>query len=646
MRSFARWTIGIVAAVVLLTAGAAGVLWMTARPMAEARLSAAVGRTVTLGGMSIEPSFGRTRITFTEVRIANPEGWPADPPFAQAARAIVEVDVAETWRTGALILPSVTVDAPAVTALSRGEGDNNYTFALPTPPGEAAAAEPAPPSRLRIGALRVQGGRARVAIEHLRAAFDIGFETRDDESGVPTIVAEARGTYAAQPLTASLTGGALLALGEATVPWPVDLSLTNGRTRARLTGTLRDALALAGADLTLELAGPDMALLTPLTGVPIPRTPRYQVRGKLSYAEARVRFTDIAGRVGNSDLGGTITIDPRGQRPDVTAELRSRRVDLADLTGFIGGRPGRGTPTRQTQQASRVLPDAPVNIPKLEMANVHLTYRAQQVIGGSAPVDNLRAELELIDGTITLRPVAFGVGRGEVVGNIVLTPRDEAALHLEGQVDFRRVDISRIMQFIGSEGGGSLTGRAQINATGRSTAELLARGDGSLLLVTSGGSLSAVLVDLSGLRLGNAIFSAFGLPSRTRIECFVSDFRLERGVLRSRVLLLETADALLSGEGSIRLDQERLDMRVRSQPKRLTIAALPTDLLVTGTLKDPVITPEIVELGIRGGIAAALGFASVPLAILPTIELGIGDDTRCNDTLRRAQGGRRGAGSR
>ncbi|MBR0669732.1 AsmA family protein [Neoroseomonas soli] len=641
-RSIARWTIGIVIAVFVLFAGAAAVAWLAARPMAEARLSAAIGRSVTIGSMSIEPSLGLTTITFDEVRIANPEGWPADPPFARILRVTVDFDLARSVRTRALVLPSLAIESPVVTALSRGEGDNNYSFALPAPPGEPLVQDPTPPSRLRIGALRVQGGQAHVAIDHLRADFEVGFETRDDASGVPMIVAEARGTYAAQPLTASLTGGALLALGDAKVPWPVDLTLANGPTRGRLVGTLQDAIALAGADLTLELAGPDMALLTPLTGVPIPRTPRYQVRGKLSYADTRVRFTEIAGRVGNSDLGGTITIDPRGTRPDVTAELQSRRVDLADLAGFIGGRPGRGTPTRETQQATRVLPDAPVNIPKLEMANVHLAYRAQRVVGGSAPVDDLRAQLELIDGTITLRPVAFGVGRGEVVANLVLTPTEGEALRMQGQVDFRRVDISRIMRFVGSEGGGSLTGRARINATGRSTAELLARGDGSLILVTSGGSLSAVLVDLSGLRLGNAIFSAFGLPSRTRIECFVSDFVLQNGVLRPRVLLLETADALLSGEGSIRLDQERLDMRVRSRPKRLTIAALPTDLLVTGTLKDPMITPEIVELGIRGGIAAALGFASVPLAILPTIELGIGDDTRCNDTLRRAQGGRRG----
>jgi uncharacterized protein involved in outer membrane biogenesis len=640
MRRAAKWTIGILLVLGLLAGGAAAAAWMAARPMAEQQLSGALGRTVTIGGISISPSFGLTRITLRDVVVANPEGWPADPPFARIARVMLDVDIAETVRTRAAILPSVTIDTPAVTAQARAEGDNNYTFALPAPAGEPVAGQPPPPSRIRIGALRVLAGQAQVTVAQLRADFRIAFETRDNESGVPLLGAEAEGTYAAQPLSARLSGGALLALGEATLPWPVELTLENGPTRGRLAGTLLDVANLAGADLTLELAGPDMALLTPLTGVPIPRTPRYEVKGKLSYAEARFRFTEIAGRVGNSDLGGTLTVDPRGTRPDVTADLQSRRVDLADLAGFIGGRPGRGTPTRQTQQQSRVLPDQAVNIPKLEAANVHLRYRARQVAGGSAPVDNLRADLELIDGVITLRPVAFGVGRGEVAGNLVLTPVEGEALRLDGEVDFRRVDISRLMRFVGSEGGGVLTGRARIAATGRSTAEMLARGDGSLILMTAGGNLSAFLVDLSGLRLGNAIFSAFGLPSRTRIECFVGDFVLRRGVLQPRILLLETEDALLSASGQIRLDQERLNLRVRSQAKRLTVAALPTDLLVTGTLRDPSVQPEIVELGIRGGIAAALGFTAAPLAILPTIELGIGDDTRCNDTLRRARGRR------
>jgi len=638
MRRAAFWTVGILLVLVMLIGGTAAVAWTRAKPLAEVQLTTLFGRPVTVGSIAVSPSFGWTQVILHDVRLANPEGWPNDPPFARIERVIAEIDLSASWQERAAILTHVTLENPVIQAEAHAAGVNNYSFALPAPAGETEAGQPPPPARLRIGALRILGGQARVAIDQLDADFEIAFATQDDDAGVPVLHAEARGTYADQPLSATFTGGTLLALGEQRTPWPIEMALENGPTRARLSGTILNPAQLAGADLTLELSGPDMARLTPLTGVPIPRTPRYQVKGKLSHAEARFRFTEIAGRVGNSDLGGTVTIDPRSVRPDVTAELQSRRVDLADLTGFIGGRPGRGTPTRDGQQSSRVLPDAPVNIPKLEAANVHLTYRARQVVGGSAPVDNLRAQLDLVDGVITLHPVAFGVGRGVVTGNLTLSPVDDAALHLRGDIDFRNVDISRIMRFVGSEGGGALSGRARIEGTGRSTAEILARGDGAVTLMTSGGNLSALIVDLSGLRLGNAVFSALGLPSRTRIACFVGDFALQRGVLTPRMFLLETTDALISATGTIRLDRERLNLRVRSQAKHLTIAALPTDLLVTGTLRDPSIQPEIVELGVRGGIAAALGFVSVPLAILPTIELGIGDDTRCNDTLRRARG--------
>ena len=81
-----------------------------------------------------------------------------------------------------------------------------------------------------------------------------------------------------------------------------------------------------------------MALLHPLTGVPLPATPPYELGGKLDYAEGRFRFTDVAGRVGRSDVEGAATVAVRpSQRPEVTAELRSRAVDLRDIAGLLGG---------------------------------------------------------------------------------------------------------------------------------------------------------------------------------------------------------------------------------------------------------------------------------------------------------------------
>jgi hypothetical protein len=53
-------------------------------------------------------------------------------------------------------------------------------------------------------------------------------------------------------------------------------------------------------------------------------------------------------------------------------------------------------------------------------------------------------------------------------------------------------------------------------------------------------------------------------------------------------------------------------------------------------LKKPAIMPGA-ELAVRGGAAIGLGFLFPPLAVLPTIQFGTGEDHRCDGILARAK---------
>ena len=67
----------------------------------------------------------------------------------------------------------------------------------------------------------------------------------------------------------------------------------------------------------------------------------------------RFRFTDVEGRVGNSDIAGAYTVST-GAPTDFTADLHSKRVDLADLGGVIGGTPAApAPPARPPSSAGR-----------------------------------------------------------------------------------------------------------------------------------------------------------------------------------------------------------------------------------------------------------------------------------------------------
>ena len=70
----------------------------------------------------------------------------------------------------------------------------------------------------------------------------------------------------------------MLSLRDTERPWPVDLDLANGPTRLALQGALLDPVAFKGANIHLRLSGPDMGLLEPLVGFPIPKTPPFPDR--------------------------------------------------------------------------------------------------------------------------------------------------------------------------------------------------------------------------------------------------------------------------------------------------------------------------------------------------------------------------------
>ena len=622
--------------------------WNWFLPLVDRRATAALGRKSTAEHLHVH--LGRvTTVELDGVEIANAEGFDQSKPFGRAEKLTVLVDVMAYIHTRQIVLPQITVDHPIFEVTELADKKANWpTFNSggDTTPGKDAEAAAGP----KIGQLVINDGHAHVALAPLKADFNLdvgtkqggdpGGNTPDAAGGQPSeIVVDAKGIYAAQPITGRLIGGAVLSLRDTDHPYPVNLHLANGPTRVALTGTVQDPLNFAGANLKLELAGPDMGLLTALTGVPIPQTPAYDIAGKLTYADKKVRFTGFNGRLGSSDVAGDILIDPTGAKTFVEADLHSRKVELADLGGFIGETPGRkgeaGQSARQKTElvrkeaSDRFLPNIPINLPKLNAANVKLRYKGAQILGRSVPLDNIVAAVDITDGRVVVHPLAFAVGTGEISLTATLLPEGREVKADMG-VQFRRVDLARLLSATHLvQGAGSMSGSAKLVSTGNSLATLLARGDGSLKLGMAGGNLSALLVDILGLEFGNALLSALGMPQRANLECFVADFGLNRGQLDTKTLLLDTSEARVLGTGGVNLASETIDYKLKTESKHFSVGTLSTPIDITGRLKSPKIQPEIGPLAVKAGAAIGLGILFPPAALLPTIQFGTGEDGAC-----------------
>ncbi|HJS86349.1 MAG TPA: AsmA family protein [Acetobacteraceae bacterium] len=618
------WLLGLLPVLVI---GGGVVAWQVAqsslRHIVEARASAALGRKVNIDRLHFSPGRIAT-LTADDVVIANPEGWPAgDPPLADIKHLVIRLDLWTYLRHRQIDIPEIDVQQPHVFAAEKPDHAANYHLAMASSGG----------SETRIGTLRIEGGEVHAVLAPLRADFTVAVRTEQAPDRPAALLADARGTYAGQPIQASMAGGAILGLRDATHPWPINLRIANGRTEARLEGSVAQPLALAGAQLRLQFAGPSLSTLRPLTGIALPETPPFQLSGTLDFADHRVRFHDIAGRVGSSDLGGTITVEPGEPRPVVQAELASRAVDLADLGGFVGAPPGHEAAKPRARHG--LLPDTKLSLPQFHYADVHLRYKATAIKGRSMPLDDLSAALDIVNGEVALHPVSFGVGVGRIRSSVRLTPAN-GLIRAAAEVDFQQIDVAKLMAATRAfQGAGALSGSARIGGTGDSIAAIAADGNGEIVLGMAGGDLSALLVDLSGLEFGNALLSALGMPKRTQVECLVADFVLERGVLRSRALILDTTEAVVRGTGTISLRDEAINLTIRTASKHFTIGSLPGPIFISGTMLHPRVVPGA-EVAARAGAAGALAALLPPLAVLPTIQFGTKDQHRCQALLVQA----------
>lgn len=627
------WVIGGVPAALVL--GALLFRWDWLIPLVDGRASAALGRPVTITHLHVR--LGRVPHVEAEgVTIGNPAGWPNSGNFATADTLSVDWDAMAYIRRRQVVIPEITLDHPRVDAQQMADGHNNYTF----PSGDPGTPSSGPDTKL--GTLRIHGGQAHVVLAKLQAEVDLDISTQDLPDQPSQIVASAKGTYAKQPITGQFTGGALLSLRNATQPYPVELQLANGPTKVVLTGTVQNPLSLAGADLKLELVGPDMALLLPLTGIAIPKTPPYRIAGQLDYQQGVVKFGHAQGKVGSSDLEGNLEVDTKPERrPMLTANLQSRLVDLKDLGGFIGAEPGdadKGT-KRATRSNGRVLRNDPISLPKLNAADVHLTYHAAHIQGRSQPLDNMRTELDIVNGDVQVHPLAFGVGGGQMSATIELAEKANQ-VRAKATLDFRQVSVDKLLAATGAaRGAGTISGRAVIDGSGRSLAEILAAGNGELKLsMGPGGNVSALLVDLSGLQFGNAVLSALGVPTRATIQCLSTDFVLQHGTATARTAVLDTDENRVGVTGSLSFRTEALNLRLRTDAKHFSVGSLPAPVNVSGTFANPSVRPDMTELGLRAGAAVGLGILLTPLgALLPAIQLGTGEDGACAGLLQAAK---------
>jgi uncharacterized protein involved in outer membrane biogenesis len=421
-------------------------------------------------------------------------------------------------------------------------------------------------------------------------------ELLDFASAWPKMEANLRTTAGKESLHVTLTSGPLqrlLALRDL----PLKLQATLPGAQASLQGTVNKTAASTATPLTgrVEIANlaQTAALFTTATLPAIPLT----AAGRITLGDGEVVIDHLSAQAGQSDATGRLRLRWRG-RPALSADLSAR---LIDTTQWEAG----------TTHAVSVL-DRPIPVQALLAQDAQLRLRAERFILPGYDLAKWQFDGTLANGLIEFSTAA---AEGDLRGDLRFDVRGDlpgVALRLF----LKEVEAQTLYTAAAGPTGATaprLSIRAQLAGSGVTLRDLLATGQGELLLTAGAGALP--IGSAHGLeRLAGNLLLVL-LPGRrggddAQLECAAARFSIAKGIATSSdgiALRLKHMDILGSGAANLKTSEILFGYRaVRREWFSLNLLSLTSGFAkVTGTIDNPTVTLDPSGLLIEGGAAWA-----------------------------------------
>jgi len=363
-------------------------------------------------------------------------------------------------------------------------------------------------------------------------------------------------------------------------------------------------------------------------GIAFPETTPYTTRGRLVKGDNMIRYEKFTGKVGESDLAGTLQFDLGGKRAFMHGDLDSKVLDLADLGALVG----------TDQPRERVLPDTPFDSDRWDSIDADVRIKAGSIRRPKQlPLEGLDTHIQMKDKVLSLAPLEFGLAGGRIAGTVKLDGQKDP---IAATTDLRVRDLSlpKLMPTIKeSEASiGDINGLIQLAGSGDSVADMLGSSNGKVGIYLDGGRISRFMMELVAMDVWGAARVKLQGDQPVDIRCAIADFGVKNGVMNTNAFVFDTQVVNVEGTGSVNLKNESMDLTLNPHPKDKSIASLNSPLYIRGTFSAPKVAPDWKRLGTKSIGALAMGIINPLLAVLPLMKEGKDKDSPCAALIAEA----------
>lgn len=348
----------------------------------------------------------------------------------------------------------------------------------------------------------------------------------------------------------------------------------------RINGAAGEASGHADIDLNFSARGNDAAFLNRLLNKEFRITGPFTLSGHMQ--DLRVgeyQIEDLRLMIAESDVNGQLVIDLKSERPGIKAQFESRTLDLRPFLPEIhieDRAPEPATNTRQTTAARQanernVFSGKPFALEDLKLLDLSIALKAKELFARLAAMRDVDIDLSLQNGDLTVAPLRFTGGNGDIDGQITLQQGEKNSL-LSARLDITNSDIGQVMDDLDRprEIEGPLDFHLHIEGPTDSMAGLMGGLNGTINLYVREGRVNNKYIGLLYGNLGTTMLNLIKPLSQKdpmiNLNCFVLSFDIHDGKAK-HAGLLDTKQTSLIAAGIIDLKNEQIDIALKSNPK-------------------------------------------------------------------------------
>jgi uncharacterized protein involved in outer membrane biogenesis len=357
---------------------------------------------------------------------------------------------------------------------------------------------------------------------------------------------------------------------------------------------------VGGMKLEFNVKGKDISNVKKLGGPEVSFQGAFAVSGEVIDPAPKIyKIPSFNAAVGDSDQSGWLELNLTAQKPRLTGELSSEKLDLRPLFATVekknNGKETAVQPTVQEEKKSKaktkskstnsgaqdakVFSTEPLPLETLSQMDVDLKIRNKQVLFPTMALNDLIADVLLKNGNLEIKPFTFMMGGGKADVQFTLRSQNTPA-RLDATLDIDQHEIGPMLDQLGYQRSmeGNLDADINLTGAGNSIAALMAGLNGKIRTAMSNGQVSSEYLDLLEKYLGGGVLRILN-PFEDRrdsapVNCFVNDIEIKDG-LADLKLLLDTDRTSIFVAGDINLKTEKLDLGIKPTPKK---GAMPADI--------------------------------------------------------------------